>query len=205
MEKNLVVVFEKDIAEPFLLKPVGNHVLLLSPGLELSRLRVDAINWDNDDRESKHNYESEFCYLCMTGETISANRMFGMLMKSQDVGNEETVHNIVETLDQWGVHCPYEAVNIKIDLSMIEINGMRNYKYSGDGFCSDSYTSSIYVAEALGWALKNVLNSGIFPEFNVEVKTNGLSEAGHELAVMMLDKIVGNEADIHVTFKKEED
>ena len=204
MEKNLVVVYEKDIAEPFLLKPVGNHVLLLSPGLELSRLRVDAINWDNEDRESL-TYESEFCYLCMTGETISANRMFGLLMKSQAVGDEEAVHNIVETLDQWGVHCPYEAVNIKMDLSVVEFNGKCDYKYSGDGFCSYGYTSSIYAAEALGWALKNVLSSGIFPEFNIEVKTNNLTETGRELAVKMLNKIVGDEVDIHVTIKTEED
>ena len=205
MEKNLVVVYEKDIAVPFLLKPMGNQVLLLSPGLELSQLNVEAQNWDNDDRDYNNNFESRFDYLCMTGETISANRMFELLMKSQNVGDEQSVHQIIETLRQWGVNCPYEAVNFKIDLSMVEINGKKDYKYSGDGFVSFGFTSPVYVTEALGYALKNVLSPGIFPWMDIEVKISDFSESGHELAVMMLDKVVGDEEDLHITFKTEED
>ena len=205
MEKNLVVVYDNGIGLPFLLKPMGKQVLLLSPGIELSRLRIDNINWDLDAIGDPKGYESEFCYLCMTGESISANRMFALLMKSQEVGNEETIHNRVETLDQWGVSCTYEPVNLKIDLSMVTINGVDDYKYSGDGFISFGYSNAVCVTETLGNALKNVFSSGLFPEINVEVKVNNLGEDGPELVELLLDKIVGDEVDIHVTIKTEND
>ena len=45
MEKNLIVVYESEIGTPFVVKPVGGQVLLLSPGQDLIRLEVDNVNW----------------------------------------------------------------------------------------------------------------------------------------------------------------
>lgn len=199
MEKNLVVVYDNGIGLPFLLKPMGKQVLLLSPGIELSRLRIDNINWDVDAIGDTKGCESEFCYLCMTGEEISTNSMFGLLMKTQNVGDEQAIRETVEILRQWDVNCPYKPVNCKVDLSMVTINGRDDYKYSGDGFCSYGFSNAVCVTEALGYALKNVLSSGLFPEINIEVKANNLAEHGPELAELILDRIIGDEFNIHVT------
>ena len=81
MEKNLIVVYESEIGTPFVVKPVGDQVLLLSPGQDLIRLEVDNVNWRAQESTYVRNGESKFCYLGMTGEQISKYDMFDFLIR----------------------------------------------------------------------------------------------------------------------------
>lgn len=205
MEKNMVVVYENGIGRPFLLKPFGNQVMLLSPGLELSRLRVEALNWDNDDRESPNNYESRFNYLCMTGEEISSERMFALMMLNLNVGDAQTIKELMETLTLWDVSCSYTPVIFEIVLSKRERFGRMDYVYYGDGFFLLGMSSAEGIAYHLGCSLMDAIRANVFPEINLTIRNSGLDEAEYSLAKQRLMNIVGEEADIHVTFKKEED
>lgn len=205
MEKNMVVVYDNGIGVPFLLKPMDKQVLLLSPGLELSRLNVEAQNWDNDDRDTPNNYESRFNYLCMTGEEISSERMFALMMLNLNVGNAQTIKEMMETLDLWGVSCSYTPVNFEITLSKRERMGGMEYIYYGEGFFNFAISSADGIANHVAYSLVDAIKTNAFPEINVTIKNYGLDEAEFSLAKQTLMSIVNQESDIHVTFKDKED
>lgn len=205
MEKNMVVVYENGIGVPFLLKPYGNQVMLLSPGLELSRLRVEALNWDNDDRDFTNTYESRFNYLCMTGEEISQNRMFALMMLNLNVGNAQTIKELMETLDLWDVSCTYSPVNFEITLSKRERLGSIDYCYYGEGFFNMGMASADGIAHHVAYSLVDAIRANAFPELNVTIRNYSLDEVEFSLAKEKIMSIVSEEVDIHVTFKDKED
>ena len=205
MEKNMVVVYENGIGVPFLLKPYGNQVMLLSPGLELSRLRVEALNWDNDDRDFPNTYESRFNYLCMTGEEISQNRMFALLMLTQICGDVSSAKDVIETLRMWGISCTYFPVVEEISVSKQARLGSMCYKYYGDGFSDEGCSNVECLADVIGHSLINILRTDVIPEINIIIRNYNLSDEDFEQLKTQLMDVVGSCGRIYVTFKNKED
>ena len=204
MEKN-VVVYENGIGEPFMLKSFGNQVLLLSPGLEVSRLRVDAVNWNNDLLDDKGNLESKFNYLCMTGEQISANSMFSLLMLVVDLGDYESAKSTIEKLANWGISCPYEPVNMKMSVFKRERNNSIEYCCAGEGFMHYAIATSNALAIDLGFALSDIMRTNLFPEINLEIRNSNIDRGDMSSFEAELMNMLSCEKNINVTFKNKEE
>jgi hypothetical protein len=203
MEK-YVVVYDNGIGEPFLLKSFGNQVLLLSPGLEVSRLRVNAVNWNNDILEDKNDYESKFNYLCMTGEQISANSMFSLLMLVLNCGDYESVKSTIEKLANWGIGCPYEPVNMEISVFKRERNNDVEYCYAGEGFMNIAIANPNALGMVLGFALSDIMRTSLFPEINLEIRNASLDRGDMSSFEADLMNMLNCKKNINVTFKNKE-
>ena len=203
MEKNMVVVYENGVGVPFLLKPIGNQVMLLSPGLELSRLRVDAINWDNADRDSKDNFESEFCYLCMTGEEVSQNRIFGLLMLTQKCGDLSSAKQTIETLNTMGVSCTYFPVIAEISVLKDKRFGCDDYQYYGECFSNVGIGNLDCLADMLGHSFINIIRTDVIPEINVVIRNSNLDDDEFEHLKKKLLDITEDSGRIYFTFKNQ--
>ena len=204
MEKN-VVVYDNGIGEPFMLKSFGNQVLLLSPGVELSRLRVNAVNWNNDILEDKGDYESKFNYLCMTGEEISANSMFALLMLTLNCGNLDVAKSTIEKLAKWGIRCPYEPVNLKISVFKRKRFNNIEYCYAGEGFMNIAMSTPNTLDFVLGFNLSDIMRTNLFPEINVEIDNTGLDRSDMSTFEAELMNMVSLDKNINVTIKNKED
>lgn len=204
MEKNMVVVCDSEIGVPFVLMPMGRQVLLLSPGLELSRLKVEAQNWDNDDREYSNNYESRFDYFCLTGEEVSSNRMFVLMMKNLYCGNGKTISELMETLSLWDISCDYTPVNTEIRLDKSTSGGHTTYCYRGDGFYNIGIGNITCLADCIGHSLLHALRANVFPEINMVIRNYDLNQSELNVLKQKLMSVVGEEKDIHITFKDKE-
>ena len=203
MEKN-VVVYDNGIGEPFMLKSFGNQVLLLSPGVELSRLRVNAVNWNNDILEDKGDYESKFNYLCMTGEEISANSMFALLMLVLNCGDYESVKSTIEKLANWGIGCPYKPVNMEISVFKRERNNDVEYCYAGEGFMNIAIANPNALGMVLGFALSDIMRTSLFPEINLEIRNASLDRGDMSSFEADLMNMLNCKKNINVTFKNKE-
>ena len=203
MEKT-VVVYDNGIGEPFMLKSFGNQVLLLSPGVELSRLRVNAVNWNNDILEDKGDYESKFNYLCMTGEEISANSMFALLMLTLNCGNLDVAKSTIEKLAKWGIRCPYEPVNLKISVFKRKRFNNIEYCYAGEGFMNIAIATPNALGMVLGFALSDIMRTSLFPEINLEIRNASLDRGDMSSFEADLMNILNCEKNINVTIKNKE-
>ena len=204
MEKN-VVVYDNGIGEPFMLKSFGNQVLLLSPGLEVSRLRVNAVNWNNDILEDKNDYESKFDYLCMTGDQISAKSMFSLLMLVLNCGDYESVKSTIEKLANWGIGCPYEPVNMEISVFKRERNNDVEYCYAGEGFMDIAIADPNALGMVLGYALSDIMRTSLFPEINLEIRNASLDRGDMSSFEADLMNMLNCKKNINVTIKNKEE
>lgn len=205
MEKNLVVVYDNGIGLPFVLKPVGNKTLLLSPGIELSRLRVDGHNWNLDEIEPVNSHDCCFRYLCMTGEEIPARQMFSLIMLNLVYGDENAIRDLIDTLDQWGITCPHTPVVFNIMLSKHEQDGKIEYCFSGDGFKFEIISSPEGIAKQIGFTLKTALGSDLFMELLITIDNYNLSDEEFKEISGTLKQYLAKQNDIYLQFNNNKD
>lgn len=206
MEKNLVVVYESEIGTPFVLKPVGNQVLMLRPGTELTRLRVESVNWNNLDKPKVFNGESKFSYLGMTGEQVSARTLFWLLIRFMTFGfyDEDAAKEIKNDLKSMDITCPYEPITIGIHLYEKKNNDSTEYHYSCEGFDNYLCSKTSYLGEDLGISLKMIMETDFFPEIHVNIEQGGFSDELFDVFKRTLMNEVGENANIWLKFIKKE-
>ena len=168
MMEKLPIVYETCTGTLFLVKNVGNQALLLSPGLELTRLVVEDKNWMNLDHYCPDHEGSLFHYLCMTGETVVAYDLFVPLLSIGDTHNEAEVNRCVQHLTHWGVLSDKSDVKLELYVKRSE-DGRGGYLVgvSGDGYSSPCNGSAEVAAECLSQALIDVVRTGLFPSVSV--------------------------------------
>jgi hypothetical protein len=205
MEKNLVVVYESIGGALFLLKPMGDQVLMLNPGTELTSLRVKSVNWNDLEKPRVYNGESTFNYLCMTGDQISTKMMFIVLIKNLSFGfyDDGAAKEISEILNSWGIGCPYEPINVNFRLYERVRNGDTELHYSCDGYDNYVCGEPNYLGEDLGISLNMLMETNFFPEINVEIEQGGFNDAAFEIFKQALVKEVGENSIINLSFKKD--
>ena len=205
MEKNLVVVYESEVGLPFVLKPVGDQVLLLSPGLELSRLEVEEKNRNNPIMCRPHEGESKFCYLCMTGEEIKGERMFALLIKAfgADCYNGGNYKDLLDIFSQWGISVRNEPLNVKMHLYKREKAGLTEYHFMGEGFNDYLCSNCVEMSSYLGDTLQLIALTGLFSEINIEVSQGAFTTDEFVATEIRLSEMLKDEKSISLTFKKE--
>jgi len=204
MEKNLIVVYESEIGIPFVVKPVGDQVLLLSPGQDLIRLEVDNVNWRAQENTYVRNGESKFCYLGMTGEQISKYDMFDFLIRKMTFGFDDDYEAkfVRESLNYLGISCAYEPVSIDINLYEKPSANNTEFHYRCHGFDNSLCSAPNYLGEDLGISLKLIMETNFFPMLHVEVFQGGFSDASFESFKKDLLKVVGDIDNISLKFEK---
>ncbi len=203
MEKN-IVVYESRIGTPFVLKPVGHQVLMLNPGMELTTLEVNDVNWTGLDKDN--NGECNFCYLGMTGEEVSGNNLFAMLMLNFSAGiyMHDDAHELIGLLARWGISCPFSCIYRKVDFLKKYKSGYTEYYFCGDGFSDFVCSAPEYIAEVFGEALLLVSQSQLYPEIVIDLHQGDFDEAEFEVAKAKLERIVEKDKNIVINYMKKE-
>ena len=206
MEKNLVVVYESEIGTPFVVKPVGDQVLLLSPGMELTRLDVRETNWNNPVEVRPPEGESRFCYLGMTGEEVSGETMFALLIKlfDADCYDKSNYKRLLDTFSRWGISCPNEPLNVKILLYKREKGSLTEYHFMGRNFDDYMCCNCINMAILLGETLQLIALTGLFPEINIEVSQGDFELSEYGGVEIMLSDMLRDYKSISLNFVKKE-
>lgn len=206
MEKNLVVVYESEVGTPFVVKPVGNQVLLLSPGMELTKLNVREQNWNNPVGVCPPEGESRFCYFGMTGEEVSGETMFALLIKlfDADCYDKSNYKCLLDTFSRWGISCPQEPLNVRIHLYKKEKGSLTEYHFMGHNFNDYMCGNSVNMAILLGETLQLIAMTGLFPEINIEVRQGDLESYEYGGAEIMLSEMLEDYKTISLNFIKKE-
>ena len=204
MEKNLIVVYESEIGTAFVVKPVGDQVLLLSPGQDLIRLEVDNVNWQSQERTYARNGESKFCYLGMTGDQISKDDMFDFLIRKMTFGFDDDYEAkyVRESLDCLGISCAYEPVSVEFNLYEKPGVNTTEFHYKCRGFDNSLCSAPNYLGEDLGISLKLIMETNFFPMLYVEVFQGSFSDAAFETFKKDLLKVTEEIDNIVLKFKK---
>lgn len=201
MMENLPIVYDPCTGTLFLVKNVGNQVLLMSPGLELTRLVVEDKNWMNLDHYYPDHEGSLFHYLCMTGETVVANDLFEPLLMIGETHDEAEVNRCVQHLTHWGVLS--DKSDVKLELYVRRREDRRGgylVEISGDGYNSPGNGSAKVAAEYLGQALIDVVRTGLFPSVSVSFKCfDGEDQALKDEVASLVRKMVSDEKRIKIT------
>ena len=206
MEKNLVVVYESEIGTPFVVKPVGDQVLLLSPGMELTKLDVREQNWNNPVEVRPPEGESRFCYLGMTGEEINGETMFALLIKlfDADCYDKSNYKRLLDTFSRWGISCPREPLNVKILLYKKEKGSLTEYHFTGHNFDDYMCCNCINMAILLGETLQLIAMTGLLPEINIEVRQGDFELSEYGGVEIMLSDMLRDYKSISLNFIKKE-
>lgn len=206
MEKNLVVVYESEVGTPFVVKPVGNQVLLLSPGMELTKLDVREQNWNNPIGVRPPEGESRFCYLGMTGEEVSGETMFALLIKlfDADCYDKSNYKRLLDTFSRWGISCPHEPLNVRMHLYKREKGSLTEYHFFCHDFDDYMCGCSVNMAILLGETLQLIAMTGLFPEINIEVRQGDLESYEYGGVETMLSEMLEDYKTISLNFIKKE-
>lgn len=206
MEKNLIVVYDSEVGTPFVVKPVGNQVLLLSPGMELTRLDVREQNWNNPVEMCSHEGESKFCYLGMTGEEVSGETMFALLIRlfDADCYDKSNYKILLDTFKRWGISCPYEPLNVKLHLYTSLSSGVKEYHFAGYDFNDYMCNRCVNMIILLGETLQLIALTGLFPEINIEVSQGSFTIDEFIATEIELSNMLRDYKSISLNFVKKE-
>ncbi len=206
MEKNLIVVYESEVGTPFVVKPVGNQVLLLSPDMELTRLDVREQNWNNPIGMRPPEGESRFCYFGMTGEEVSGETMFALLIKlfDADCYDKSNYKRLLDTFSRWGISCPYEPLNVKIHLYKRESGSLTEYHFAGHNINDYMCGNCVNMIILLGETLQLIAMTGLFPEINIEVSQGSFTVDEFIATKIELSNMLRDYNSISLNFVKKE-